>query len=180
VKKYVVRLTEEERTELLQMIRAGRSAARTLTHAHILLKADAGAEVPAWTGEAIAAALTVDSTTVARVRQRLVEQGLEAALRPKPTRRPYERKLDGRAEAHLIALACSPTPAGQARWTLRLLADKLVELEQVRSISRETVRQTLKKRTAAAPEAILVDSARAQCGVCRADGRRAGGLPTLL
>jgi hypothetical protein len=145
VKKYIVRLTEEERTDLLQRIRIGRSAARTLTHARILLKADTSAEASAWTDEVMAAAFTVDSTTVARVRQRFVEQGLEAALRPKPTSRQYARKLDGHAEAHLIALACSPAPAGQVRWTLRLLADKLVALEQVTSISRETIRQTLKK-----------------------------------
>jgi hypothetical protein len=82
---------------------------------------------------------------VARVRQRFVEEGLEAALRPKPTTRQYEHKLDGAAEAHLIALACGPAPEGQAQWTLRLLADKLVELQHVTSISHETVRRTLKK-----------------------------------
>jgi hypothetical protein len=145
VKKYIVRLTPDERTQLLQMVRSGKAAARALLHARILLKADAGPEAPAWSDEAISAALEVHATTVARVRQRFVEENLEAALRPKPTTRRYERKLDGTAEAHLIALACGPVPEGQAQWTLRLLADKLVELQHVPSISHETVRRTLKK-----------------------------------
>jgi transposase len=93
----------------------------------------------------ISEALEVHATTVARVRQRFVEQGLAAALRPQPTTRQYERKRDGAAEAHLIALACGPAPEGRAQWTLRLLADKLVELEHVPSVSHETVRRTLKK-----------------------------------
>jgi transposase len=87
----------------------------------------------------------VHETTVARVRQRFVEEGLDAALRPKSPTRPYARKLDGKAEAHLLALACSPAPEGRAHWTLRLLADKFVELRHVGSVSHETVRQTLKK-----------------------------------
>jgi Homeodomain-like domain len=145
VKKYIVRLTSDERDQLLQMIRGGKAAARTLLHARILLKADTGPETSAWSDEAIGEALEVHATTVARVRQRLVEQDLKAALHPPPTTRHYERKLDGAAEAHLIALACSPAPKGQARWTLRLLADRLVELEHVSSISYETVRRTLKK-----------------------------------
>jgi transposase len=145
LKKYIVRLTTEEQAHLSQMIRSGKAAARMLLHARILLKADSGPEAPAWSDEAIGAALEVHATTVARVRQRFVEEGLEAALRPQPTTRRYERKLDGQAEAHLIALACSPAPEGQAQWTLRLLADKLVELQHVPSISHETVRQTLKK-----------------------------------
>jgi transposase len=145
VKKYIVRLTPDERDQLLQMIRGGKAAARALLHARILLKADDGPETAAWSDEAISEALEVHATTVARVRQRFVEQGLEAALRSKPTTRQYERKLDGTAEAHLIALACGPAPKGQARWTLRLLADRLIELEHVGSISYETVRRTLKK-----------------------------------
>ena len=127
------------------MIRSGKAAARVLLHARILLKADSGPEAPAWRDEAISQALEVHATTVARVRQRFVEQGLEAALRPQPTTRRYERKLDGVAEAHLIALACGPAPEGQAKWSLRLLADQLVELRHVPSISHEAVRQALKK-----------------------------------
>ena len=145
MKKYIVRLTPDERTQLLQMVRGGKAAARALLHARILLKADIGPEAPAWSDEAIREALEVHATTVARVRQRFVEEGLAAALRPKPTTRRYERKLDGAAEAHLLALACGPAPAGRAQWTLRLLADRLVELEHVGSISHETVRRTLKK-----------------------------------
>jgi transposase len=145
VKKYIIRLTPEERTQLLQMVRSGKAAARTLLHARILLKADDGLETPAWSDEAISEALEVHATTVARVRQRFVEEGLEAALRPKPTTRQYARKLDGAAEAHLIALACGPAPQGRAQWTLRLLADRLVELEHVGSVSHETIRRTLKK-----------------------------------
>ena len=145
MKKYIVRLTPDERDQLLQMIGGGKAAARALLHARILLKADDGPEAPAWSDEAVREALEVHATTVARVRQRFVEQGLEAALRPKPTTRHYERKLDGAAEARLIALACGAAPKGQGRWTLRLLADRLVELEHVGSISYETVRRTLKK-----------------------------------
>jgi transposase len=145
VKKYIVRLTPDERDQLLPMVRGGKAAARALLHARILLKADQDQEAAAWSDEAISEALEVHATTVARVRQRFVEQGLDAALRPQPTTRQYERKLDGAAEAHLIALACGPAPEGRAQWTLRLLADKLVELEHVGSVSHETVRRTLKK-----------------------------------
>jgi transposase len=145
MKKYIVRLTAEEQAQLLQMIRNGKTAARALLHARLLLKADTSPEAPAWNDEAIGEALEVHATTVARVRQRFVEEGLAAALRPQPTTRQYERKLDGKAEAHLLALACSPAPEGQAPWTLRLLADKLVERQPVPSISHETVRQALKK-----------------------------------
>jgi transposase len=145
VKKYIVRLTPDERTQLVQMARSGKAAARPLLHARILWKADSGPEAPAWSDEAISEALEVHTTTVARVRQRFVEQGFEAALRPQPTTRRYERKLDGAAEAQLIALACGPAPEGRAQWTLRLLADQLVELQHVSSISHETVRRTLKQ-----------------------------------
>ena len=145
MKKYIVRLTPDERTQLVQMVRGARAAARALLHARILLKTDASLEAPAWSDENISEALDVHATTVARVRQRFVGEGLEAALRPKPTKRLYARKLDGTAEAYLIALACSPAPAGQARWSLRLLADRLVELDHVGSVSYETIRRTLKK-----------------------------------
>ena len=127
------------------MVRSGKAAARTLRHARILWKAEDGPETAAGSDEAISEALEVPATTVARVRQRFVEEGLEAALRPQPTTRQYERKRDGGAQAHLIALACGPAPEGQAHWTLRLLADKLVERQPVPSISHETVRRTLKK-----------------------------------
>jgi transposase len=145
MKKYIVRLTADEQTQLSQMIGRGKVAARTLLHARILLKADTDAAASVWSDEAIGEALEVHSATVAHVRQRFVEEGLAAALRPRPTKRQYVRKLDGAAEAPLLAIACGPAPAGQARWSLRLLADRLVELEHVGSISYETIRRTLKK-----------------------------------
>jgi transposase len=144
--KYKVTLTAEERRQLRDLVRAGKAAAKKLTHARILLKADAAAGGPAWPDERIADALDVSAATVGRVRQRFVEEGLEAALvRKKQDRPSRERKLDGRAEARLIALACSEPPDGRAAWTLQLLADKLVELKVVDSVCDETVRRVLKK-----------------------------------
>lgn len=146
MKKYTVTLTEEERTELHKLTNAGKGAARRLTHARILLKADAAPGGPAWIDTDIAEALDVSIATVERVRQRFVEEGFEAAMDRKPRLRPARQpKLDGRAEAHLIALACSAPPEGRTRWTLQLLADKLVELELVDTICDETVRRVLKK-----------------------------------
>jgi transposase len=146
MKRYKVTLDAQERQNLDDLIAAGQAAARKLTHARILLKADAADDGPAWPDHQIADALEVSVATVERVRQRFVEEGLEAALDRKRRERPArELKLDGRAEAHLIALACSVPPEGRAVWTMQLLADKLVELEVVDSISDETVRLTLKK-----------------------------------
>ena len=137
-KKYIVTLTPEEREQLQKMISSGVERVRKLTHARILLKADAG-----WQDADIGVALDVSVSTIERVRRRFVEEGLEAALNRRSSQRKYSYKLDGEAEAHLIALACSQPPEGHARWTLRLLADKMVELSYVDSISHETVRQTL-------------------------------------
>ena len=146
MKKYKVTLSDEERQLLHDLIAAGKAAARKLTHARILLKADASQGGLHWPDWRIADALEVHIATIERVRQRFVEQGLEAALERKPRDKPPRPiKLDGRAEARLIALACSPPPEGRAVWTMQLLADKLVELEVVESISDETVRTTLKK-----------------------------------
>jgi transposase len=146
MKKYKVTLTAEERQQLHQLIAAGKAAAQKLIHARILLKADAAKGGPAWTDERIAEAIEVSVATVERVRQRFVELGLEAALARKKQERPSrERKLDGRAEARLIAVACSAPPQGRKEWTMRLLADKLVELEVVDTVSDETVRRVLKK-----------------------------------
>ena len=137
-KKYVVDLTAEERTTLEQLVQRGKSSARTLTRARILLQADEGL-----TDEEIAMALTVSLATVERTRQRFVESNLEALNeRPRPG---GPRKLSGKQEAQLIAVACTPAPSGQPHWTLRLLADKVVELGFADSIARETVRQVLKK-----------------------------------
>ena len=144
--KYKVTLTAEERQQLHDLIRAGKAAAKKLTHARILLKADAAEGGPSWPDERIAEAVDVSTDTMGRVRQRFVEEGLEAALVRKKQERPSrERTLDGRAEARLIALACSAPPTGRKAWTLRLLADRLVELEIVETVSHETVRRALKK-----------------------------------
>ena len=144
-KKYRVTLTSEERLCLEQLLSKGKAAARKLTRARILLKADASPEGPNWTDDDIHRALDVGLATIARVRQAFVEQGLQATLTPRPRYQHRARKLDGDQEAHLIALACSQPPPGRKRWTLRLLADALVELGQVANVSPETVRQTLKK-----------------------------------
>ena len=141
--KFIVRLTDAERAQLQQMIDAGKRAGSVLKRAWVLLKADA--DGPRWKDPQIAEAYGVGLSTVHRVREAFVEHGLDAALeRKKPTGRQY-RKLDGAQEAKLLALACGQPPAGRKGWTLRLLADRLVELEVVDSISHECVRATLKK-----------------------------------
>jgi transposase len=142
MKKYKVTLTEEERKSLEHLISRGKGAARKLLHARILLKAD---EPVGWTDEAISAALEVSLSTIGRVRERFVEAGLSAALGRKAPSRVYQRRLDGAQEAHLVALVCSPPPEDRGHWTLKLLAEKMVELEYVEQVSPETVRQTLKK-----------------------------------
>ncbi len=143
-KKYIVRLSDEERVALTGLAGKGMAAARKLTHARVLLKADA--DGPAWTDERIAEAFDLGRRTVENLRQRFVEEGLDRALnRKKRCRPPREKILDGEKEAQLIVLACSAPPEGRARWTLRLLASKLVELAVVESISYETVRQAMKK-----------------------------------
>jgi len=143
-KLYRVKLTVGERAQLQELLSKGKAAARTLAHARVLLKADEGVAGPRLTDAQIAEVLEVNRSTVERVRMRCVEEGLEAALRPRPSRQLHPRKLDGVQEARLVTLACSPAPKGRGRWSLRLLADKLVELEIVDDISHETVRQTLK------------------------------------
>jgi len=140
-KRYIVKLTDEERAELRALVRKGKVAARKLARANILLIADDGA-----VDTAIAKALHVHVATIERTRRRFVDGGVDWALEERP-RPGAKRKLDIRQEAHLIALACSQPPEGRARWTLRLLADKLVELEIVEDVSHETVRQALKRGT---------------------------------
>ena len=144
-KKYSVRLTATERGVLEGLVNVGTGAARTLTHARILLKADCGPDGPAWTDAAISAALDVSIPTIERVRRTLVLDGFDAALQRKP-QPPRAHKLDGHHEAQLVALTCSPAPEGHKRWTLRLLATKLVELTNLDGLAPETVRQTLKKK----------------------------------
>jgi transposase len=141
--KFIVRLTAEQRKELEGLAATGQRSAAVITRARILLKADADAD--GWTDDRIAEALDASPATVARVRKKFAERGLEAAVqRKRPTGRQY-RKLDGKAEARLVALACSQPPDGRARWTLKLLADRLVELEEVEAIDPATVQRTLKK-----------------------------------
>ena len=146
--KYVVRLSAEEREYLEGVVNRGKVAASKRRRAQILLKADAGTEGSGPTDAEVAKALGVGVITVHRVRQAYVEQGLSAAIERKQSSRVRLPKLDGHQEAQLVALACGPAPEGRARWTLRLLSQRLVELEIVPSICTETVRQTLKKTTA--------------------------------
>lgn len=144
-KTFQVQLSLAERARLQGLVSNGSATAHTHIHARILLKADEGPDGPAWTDAMISSALDVGMSTVARVRQTAVQEGLSAALQRKLPKRVYSRTLDGAGEAHLVALACSTPPEGAGRWSLRLLADQMVELEYVETISHETVRQTLKK-----------------------------------
>jgi transposase len=139
-KRYPVKLTDSERDSLKRLIAAGTAPARKLAHARLLLKADEG-----WTDAQIVRAVDISQPTISRVRKQFGEEGLEAALNRRTTRRVYRPKLDGEQEARLITLACSKPPEGQAHWTLRLLANKAVELEITDSLSYQTVRRTLKK-----------------------------------
>jgi transposase len=145
-KRYIVRLSQEERARLSELVGTGKVAAKKRLHAQILLKADVGPAGAGWNDAQIAAGLDVGEGMIQAVRKRLVEEGLEAALSRRAQCRPSrQRILDGEKEAKLVALCCGKVPAGQARWTLRLLADELVRLEIVPDISHETVRQALKK-----------------------------------
>jgi transposase len=144
VKKYIVSLSEAERQELEQMVKTGKRAAYTINHARILLKADRNQANGSWRDQEIKDAFGMSIRTIERVRQRFVEEGLEAALKCRPGG-GRKRKLDGEVEAHLIALRCSEVPKGKGRWTLRLLADQMVELNYVEQLSHESVRQVLKK-----------------------------------
>jgi transposase len=146
MKKHIVRLSKDEREKLKRLITSGRGPARMFARARILFKADQGDEGPGWSDERISEALDVTIQTIERVRKQLVEEGFDAVL----SRREYKqkvsrKKIDGEVEAHLIALSCSEPPEGRARWTLRLLANMIVELGYVETISHEAVRQTLKK-----------------------------------
>ena len=151
MKKYVVELTQDEREQLHKLISAGSASARMLNRARILLKADVGkhAQGRPLLDREIAPMLETSTATVQRVRERFCGQGLDAALERSAPDRLYERSFDGRAEARLIALACSEAPEGRERWSMRLLAHKAVQLGIVREVSHETVRKTLKKTNCA-------------------------------
>jgi transposase len=141
-----VQLSPEERARCTELVRSGTAPARTLMHARVLLKADRGPQGPGWTDAAIAEAVEVSAITVAKIRQRFASEGLEATLKHyRSPNREYPRKLDGRQEAHLLALAHSAPPEGRTRWSLRLLADRMVVLEYVDSLSPMTVSRTLKR-----------------------------------
>ena len=143
--KYFVKLTSEERSYLEKLVSSGGAPARKLRRARILLKSDCSDGGPNWTYEAICDAFDVNSITVTNIRKAYAEGGLEKALNRKKPDREYAHRLDGNAEAHLIALACSDAPEGYERWSLRLLQDRFVRLEIVDSVSHETIRTTLKK-----------------------------------
>lgn len=144
MKKYIVELTSEERKQLQQLVKKGKVAGYKIRHAQMLLKADQGNQGPGWPDAQVAEVFAAHVTTIERLRKRFVEQGLEVALE-RNKRDNYARKLDGDDEAHLIAIACSDPPAGRNEWSLRLLADRLVELSVVDSISYMTVSRVLKK-----------------------------------
>jgi hypothetical protein len=144
VKKYIVRLDDDERGRLQRLVRAGKAAAYKIRHANMLLMADA--DGPGWADERIAEGLGVSVGQIEHLRKRFVEQGIAACLERKQQERPsIEPKFDGEKEAKLLALACGKAPEGRERWSLRLLADKAVELRIVESTSHETVRQVLQK-----------------------------------
>jgi len=144
--KYIVKLTPEERAQLLTLIRVGKKAANKLMHARILLSADENdTKLKSKTDETIASEMHVSTKTVARIRQRFVDEGIESALSRRPHANPKSRKIDGEQEAHLVALCCSTPPEGRSRWTLKLLANKLVALEIIDSVSPATICRVLKK-----------------------------------
>ncbi len=162
-KKYIVRLSADERKELKALVNKGKAAAYKRLHAQVLLKADISKNGLRWTDKKISEAFDIGLRTVERIRQRLVEGGLESAINRAKQERTKSRKLDGDQEAYLIALSCGEPPEGRARWTLRLLANRLVELDYVEGISHETIRQVLKKRNKALAEKRMVYSTRKEC-----------------
>lgn len=178
-KKYTVRLSKSERSHLEQLVRRGKAPAYRIRHANILLAVDANG--PNWTDVQAARAFSCHVNTVHHVRRRWVEGGGKSALERKQQTRPSRaRKLDGDQEARLIAIGCSSPPEGASRWTLQLLADRLVELHVVDSISTQTVRRVLKKRTQAPFAGGVGDPAGTECGVRGLHGRRAGGVQKAL
>jgi transposase len=144
-KKYMVSLSHSEREMLERLVKTGNTPGRKLTRAWILLKSNGNEGGPNWSYDQICQAYNISQVTVYQVRKAYVENGLDKAINRKKPERAYEHRLDGDAEAHLIALACSNAPNGQERWTLRLLQDRMIKLEYVEDVSHETIRTTLKK-----------------------------------
>ena len=176
-KKYIVRLTETERATLTDVIKKLKGSSQKVRRAQVLLKADA--DGPGWTDARIAEAFGCRTRTVETIRERVVTEGFDVTLNGMPHPTPPKR-LDGKQEAQVIAMRLGSPPAGFAHWTLRLLAEKVVELEIVESISHETVRQTLKKWDDEAEEGILGDSAGGRGGVCGQHGKRVGHVRAAL
>jgi transposase len=143
--KYKVQLNDQQRQQLEKLISCGRVPARTVTRAHVLLKSDCGPNGPNWSYQQISTAFNVSQVTVSNIRKTYVNSGIDAAIYRKKPDRMYQTRLDGEAEAHLIALACGDPPNGHARWTLRLLQERMIQLEHVEDVSHETIRTTLKK-----------------------------------
>ncbi len=144
-KKYIVSLTVSERKFLEQLTKKGKIAAYKMNHARVLLQADINQKEGGWTDRQISESLDIGHATIERVRQRFVEEGIESALSRREQKKRRDKIIDGEKEAYLIAIACSETPCGKSNWTLQMLADKMVELNYVKQVSTETIRQTLKK-----------------------------------
>src|SRR6516225_3220658 len=177
VKKYVVRLSPEEREQLQALLRRGKGPARRLLKARVLLKADISEAGPGWSDNKIIAALETSASMIYRVRKQLVEEGFEAVLSRKQRAMPaVPRIFDGEKEAKLIALACSEPPAGRVRWTLRLLEEKVVELNIVDKASDNTIGRVLKKHSQAPSQRAMGDPTQGEQRLCGSDGRRAGSL----
>jgi transposase len=181
MKKYIVRLEAAERAHLEQIVRAGKRSASMIRHANILLAVDESEEGAALTDAEASRAFGVSVRSVEYLRERWVEEGLEAALQRKKQMRPsVERMFDGEKEAKLIAIACGPKPAGRVRWTLQLLADRAVKLKIVERCSPQTVGRVLKKRIEALAAEDVVHSAGVRRRVCVRDGERAGRLQAAV
>lgn len=176
-KRYVIRLSTVERTQLEGVVNRGREAASRRRHAQVLLLADEGEHGAGLSDREVAERVNCTRRTVEQIRQRCVCEGLQAALERKKRTRERSRVLDGEGEAHLVSIACGEPPAGRARWTLQMLGDRLVELEVVESISKEAVRQVLKKHPQTLAKANVVHSRPAERGVRLSDGGGAGGVP---
>ncbi len=161
--RYKVTLTKSEREELMTIINRGKHTSQTFRNSYILLNCDQGKYSEKVTNEKIAKVLKIGMRTIDRVKKRFVEEGFEACLVRKPTTRNYEKKIDGETEAHLITLCCSEPPKGFSKWSLRLLADKMVELEYVDDLSHETVRRVLKKRIKAVESERMDNPTKAKC-----------------
>ena len=176
IKRHVVKLSEEERNALEQICKTGRIAAQRRRHAEILLLVDQGEHGPSMTDLEVAERMELSIRCIAKVRQRCVDEGLELALERKKRSRERTARLDGDAEARLISLACSDAPEGQARWTLKLLSERLVELEIVESVAYETVRRVLKKHDKTLAEANVVHCGERGRRICLSDGGSTGCL----